>query len=366
MSGSSNSILTKYQDLQCVENCKNLDTATYFDQPVLQTLQMFLGELLCWVPVLIRKYQTSKSKSALNHNNETERLMDQAEDIDNFVDTQRRRPTWKDSIILAIPSTCDLLGTTLMNIGLLYTPVSIYQMTRGSVILIVGLMSVIFLQKRITKLEWVSLLVVFLGVFFVGLSGYIEDQRESISNFEDTETSLDVIIGMTLIFMGITMTAIQFVVEEHILSYLSVEPMEIVGYEGLYGSLLTIIVIFIGYIVYGKGYFDIVIAFRQIFENNAVLYSSVLIMFSISIFNFCGITLTNLLSATSRSTIDTSRTLLVWLISLVIGWEQFHWLQLAAFTLLVSGTLSFNGIVQPENWAIVPNWLKDLEGELHT
>ena len=37
----------------------------------------------------------------------------------------------------------------LMHIGLLYTPVSIYQMTRGSLVLFVGFLSVVFLRRRL-------------------------------------------------------------------------------------------------------------------------------------------------------------------------------------------------------------------------
>ena len=36
-----------------------------------------------------------------------------------------------------------------MNIGLLYTPVSIYQMTRGSLVLFVGILSVLFLHRHL-------------------------------------------------------------------------------------------------------------------------------------------------------------------------------------------------------------------------
>ena len=75
---------------------------------------------------------------------------------------------WK-VLLLWIPAACDLMGTTvsfsrlishscmrcltyrtqLMNVGLLYTPVSIYQMTRGALVLFVGVFSVIFLRRRL-------------------------------------------------------------------------------------------------------------------------------------------------------------------------------------------------------------------------
>jgi drug/metabolite transporter (DMT)-like permease len=46
----------------------------------------------------------------------------------------------------------------LMNVGLLYTPVSIYQMTRGALVLFVGMLSVMFLRRRL----WLYQSVLFL------------------------------------------------------------------------------------------------------------------------------------------------------------------------------------------------------------
>lgn len=42
-----------------------------------------------------------------------------------------------------------------MNVGLLYTPVSIYQMTRGALVLFVGTLSVIFLHRRLWLYQYV-------------------------------------------------------------------------------------------------------------------------------------------------------------------------------------------------------------------
>lgn len=45
--GCANSLFTKYQDNQCVENCDDPNPArrVLFEQPVWQTLQMFIGEV---------------------------------------------------------------------------------------------------------------------------------------------------------------------------------------------------------------------------------------------------------------------------------------------------------------------------------
>lgn len=326
--------------MQCVGHCDDPLNAELFDQPVLQTLQMFIGEMFCWFPIIYAKFGNRKQSVRL---------------VSSTITTKRDIKTFKDSVVLSLPALCDVLGTTLMNIGMIYTPVSIYQMTRGSIILIVGLLSVIFLKRRITKLEWCSLFVVSLGVGLVGLSGYLNDQS---SGLEDGESSLDVLFGMCLIFIGIILSASQFVIEEHVLSNYDVAPMRLVGFEGIYGTLITVSGMILMHVI---GLFNMVNGFKQMFTNGVVLITSFGIMVSISSFNYFGVSLTSQLNATARSTIDTCRTLLVWVISLAIGWESFHSLQLFAFVLLVMGTFSFNGVIQPESWEFVPNWLKDLE-----
>lgn len=101
-----------------------------------------------------------------------------------------------------------------MMVGLLYTPVSIYQMTRGALVLWVGTFSVIFLKRRLwlyqyvmlfscllverishdsispQTLRWLSLVTVMLGVCIVGLSGslakdtgYPDAEGKSVINF---------------------------------------------------------------------------------------------------------------------------------------------------------------------------------------
>lgn len=76
-------------------------------------------------------------------------------------------------------------------------------------------------------------------------------------------------------------------------------------------------------------------------------------------FNFFGLSVTRSVSATSRSTIDTCRTLFIWLVSLILGWESFKWLQVIGFALLVYGTFLFNDIVRPPLKACLPRDLRD-------
>ncbi|KAL2000229.1 hypothetical protein VTN02DRAFT_3389 [Thermoascus thermophilus] len=138
------------------------------------------------------------------------------------------------------------------------------------------------------------------------------------------------------------------------------EPLKVVGWEGIFGFLVTTVGMIILHLAVGRteagryGYFDAKEGWRQVTSNRVVAITSVLIMISIGGFNYFGLSVTRSVSATSRSTIDTSRTLFIWLVSLVLGWESFKWLQVVGFALLVYGTFLFNDIVRPPLRAWIP------------
>ena len=86
-------------------------------------------------------------------------------------------------------------------------------------------------------------------------------------------------------------------------------------------------------------YFDIPRGWHQIIFTPTVLLSCLAIMISIGSYNSFGLSVTSRVSATMRGTIDTCRTLGIWVVSLAVGWERlvwpFSWLQVAGFGMLV-------------------------------
>ena len=68
-------------------------------------------------------------------------------------------------------------------------------------------------------------------------------------------------------------------------------------------------------------------------------------MVSIAFFNFAGISVTKEMSATTRMVLDSVRTLVIWGVSLGIGWQVFHFLQLIGFFVLVVGMCIYNDLI---------------------
>ncbi|KAJ4304693.1 hypothetical protein N0V90_000220 [Kalmusia sp. IMI 367209] len=384
LTGVCNTLLTKYQDMQCVKNCDSPSKKyrQHFEQPVLQTLQMFIGESGCWLVIgLFSAYQRFKSRragyeaipEANGEGTATPALSEESEtpEVANPLrpahpdDEGRVALTGTNVLLLALPACCDIAGTTLMNVGLLFVAASIYQMTRGALVLFVGLFSVWFLKRHLGLYKWFSLFVVVFGVAIVGLAGAITrddkatpshaalaDTARSILRKEETtmtapSQAVMTIIGVLLIAGAQIFTATQFVLEERIMEKYSMEPIKVVGWEGIFGFLVTLLIMIILHFAIGTGYFNAREGLYQMTHYPAIAISSLLIMISIGGFNFFGLSVTRTVSATSRSTIDTCRTLFIWIVSLGLGWETFKWLQVVGFALLVYGTFVFNDLVRP-------------------
>ncbi|EME88142.1 uncharacterized protein MYCFIDRAFT_159345 [Pseudocercospora fijiensis CIRAD86] len=384
LTGVCNTLLTKYQDMQCVADCET-DHPRLFEQPVIQTLQMFVGESGCWLVVflgyLFRRLRTPGHTTPIDeirydpvHNQETDDDDDERAEgdlstsqtlvdptnivvkaaIDAELEHHDRAPLEGYKIfLLALPAICDICGTTLMNVGLLFVAASIYQMTRGALVLFVGLFSVLFLKRHLGGWKWASLFVVVLGVAIVGLAGV-----KAVSAME-THTAAETVLGFFLIAFAQVFTATQFVLEESIMERYSMDPIQVVGWEGVFGFLVTLVGMgvlhgAIGQTAKGQGgYFDAREGFYEMFHYRAIGITSILIMISIGGFNFFGLSVTRSISATARSTIDTCRTLFIWLVSLGLGWETFKWLQIVGFALLVYGTAIFNDVLRPPTVAFL-------------
>ena len=309
-----------------MRNCDDPDPKKreHFEQPVIQTAQMFIGEMGCWLVVgafwVYSRYAGTSLKRSLNGpayhaiDNVDEQADTDAQSIRSNAplnpaikvllkdEEGRIHLTGYKLCLLALPAICDICGTTLMNVGLLFVVPSIYQMTRGMLVIWVGLFSVLFLKKKLHLYQWFALVTVVLGVSLVGLAGalYSDDGGKSASTAElarstamaiaiaaQSPEALQTIMGIMLIAGAQIFTATQFVLEEFILEKYALEPLKVVGWEGIFGLGVTLLGIIMLHLTIGRtpegqfGYFDAVEGWREITSYRSIGVSSILIMISI-------------------------------------------------------------------------------------
>ena len=106
-------------------------------------------------------------------------------------DTDKDQPKPNPFLFLP-PAICDVTATSMMYIGLNMTSASQFQMLRGSIMVFVGILSRIFLKKR---LEWFRLLgmaVIVVGICMVGAADFFDNGGE---DGEDEPTLSKAVIG---------------------------------------------------------------------------------------------------------------------------------------------------------------------------
>lgn len=303
---------------------------------------MFVGEMGCWLviaafalyrrlfpqqtPLLVGGYQQigSDDSTEVEADDNLGRASSTQEEANPALkplvpNADERLPLagWR-VFLLAMPACCDIAGTTLMNVGLLFVAASIYQMTRGALILFVGLFSVLFLRRKIFLYQWSALFIVVAGVAIVGLAGAIapnpqaqpappvpppikdgsaftvRDAAQHVKTAAVASGALQTILGVLMIAGAQTFTATQFVLEEWILEHYALEPLKVVGWEGTFGFLVTLVGMIILHLAVGRtdagrnGYFDMREGWREITHYRVIALTSVLIMISIGGFNFFG------------------------------------------------------------------------------
>ena len=326
VAGTCNTMVAKIQDML------SSDGNIYW-HPYFQTATMFVGELMCLFVYLgdraINVPQIPKPPAP-------------------------KKPGIKAKLgplIFALPAAIDLCGSTLMMIGLGLTYASVYQMLRGSLVVVVALYSVVFLKRTLFRHHYVGVVCVTGGVLIVGLgSVFIGGASSHASNPA---------LGAILIVVAQFVEGWVFIIEEKFFGDITVPPLLAVGTEGCSGVLYFCILLPILYAIpcynqsmcSGHGHVEnFLYAFKQLGYNGMLMFTFWAYIFCISFYNWSGLSITKNASSLHRSIIDNSRILFVWIIDMILGWEIFYWVQLIGCVLLAFGTLVYNEVL------ILPFW----------
>ncbi|KAI1301309.1 Solute carrier family 35 member F6 [Halotydeus destructor] len=300
-----------------------------FKHPFVQAASMFGGEALCLIiHKVLMCYYSSKNVAE--------------DDLPTLVKGKSCNP-----FLFMIPGMFDMVGTSVMYIGLTMTYASSYQMLRGAVIIFTGIFSVIFLGRKLKMYEWLGISIVVVGLGMVGGSDMVGVAAEG-GNSKKTY------IGDGLVVLGQIFTAGLFITEEKLISGRSVSPLTVIGWEGIFGLIiLSLLIIPMSFIKVGGTIFpnpngcieDPIDAFYQIKNSWKVAICFLGCVLSIPCFNATGVSVTKELSATTRSVLDMLRAVMIWVFSLAVGWQKFSIYQLLGFVVMMSGVLLYNKMI---------------------
>jgi drug/metabolite transporter (DMT)-like permease len=351
ITGSINTIANKLQ-----QNTESLGIKYKGHQKFI-TFCMFNGEFLC---LFFYWLKDGRKKSKTSEIIESE--------LEPNINIKKKAKFW----YFLFPALFDILGSSISSISLSFLPSSIYQMFRGAIIIFTCTASILFLKNKYYRHHFLGICIVVIGLIIVGVNAAIGGQDEFDSK---------IVLGIFLVVLSQVFSCLLFISEEKILKHYDVPPLKAVGMEGMWGVGCYIILLFIFYFIRCEDWYDIlkdnicikdgvggdlrfenaIFAFKQIWDSWRIkLYLSMYVL-SIAFFNFSGLTISKYASATSRTIVDTLRTILVWSFFLVMPFvpedtkETFSWLQLLGFLVLILGGLIYNEILVLPFWGFATN-----------
>lgn len=329
VTGSINTLSTKWADRMTSVGLDGKDRP--FVHPFLQASTMFLGEVACLATFKLLYWYYSRKQDGSETREKT------TAGNTNF-----------KALILLPPAMCDMVATSTMYIGLNLTYASSFQMLRGSVIVFVALLSIAFLDKKLRGIEWAGIIFVISGLSVVGMSDFFSGT--SSQEHKDTNS---IITGDLLIIAAQIITAFQMVYEEKFVKDKDIPALMAVGYEGFWGfvvlgSLLVPFYWIPAYPPFSANPRDVLEdtpdGLVQLYNNGLLLLAMLGTFVSIAFFNYAGVSVTKEISATTRMVLDSVRTLVIWVVCLGLGWQDFNYLQVIGFALLLIGMCLYNNV----------------------
>ena len=357
ITGSINTIANKLQ-----QNTKSMKVKYKGHQKFI-TFCMFNGELLCLLLYWIkegRHKRKQKSETLISNNVENEK-------------NQKKEPKiW----YFLFPAIFDILASSISSISLSFLASSIYQMFRGAIIIFTCIASILILKSTYYRHHFLGIFIVIIGLAIVGLNAILNGDSSS----ENPS------FGIFLVILSQVFSCFLFITEEKLLKGYEIPPLKAVGLEGMWGVSVYIVLLFIFYFIRCEKwpkflkdgvcirdkeneddencsirFENAIFAIKQIYASRDLKIFLSLYVLSIAFFNFSGLTISKNVSSTSRTIVDTLRTIVIWTFFLTMPFvpedtkETFSWLQLLGFSILILGSVIYNEILVLPFWGFADN-----------
>jgi len=352
VAGTINTVATKLQDMTPVDA-----DGTLFYHPALQSAAMFLGEALCLGGAAFQTARAGRRRG------------------DDAAARAPSRASRTAILAFALPAACDAAATTALNMGLALTSASSFQMLRGTLVAWAGLFTQVLLRRRLRAHHWFGIFLIAAGAAVVGAATVVFEgggggggggrggvaagglpSPSSPPPPPSPASASNPALGIALIIASQAVTALQFILEEALLSRHRLPALLAVGLEGAWGLVLCAAALPLLGAPFSRPdgslappIDDVRAGLAAVAASPRLAGSMALTIASIAAFNACGLSVTKRLSGAGRAATDATRTLAVWGVALVAGWETFGpggWLKVLGFALLLLGAALFNGLVR--------------------
>ena len=259
-------------------------------------------------------------------------------------------------LILLIPAFLQVCGTSIMYVGLTLTSASSYQMLMsGSFFVFTNILSG---GRSSSWAKRCGILLVITGVVSVVMVDHYHPEAALMKTNTSTPIqkaleasawphATDMAIGDMLIIFAQIIVAFQVVYEEKFIANHNIDPLLLVGCEGLYGFCMMSLLFIPMYYVEVEARFgqnpnkrieDVDAGIDQISNSWKLSFAFFLFVGTSAMFKISRIIIAKKrFFSTTRVKLDTLRTLLVWTLALVFSWESYCHYKLVCMQTITTG-----------------------------
>lgn len=116
---------------------------------------------------------------------------------------QRDVIPWKTVAVLIVPSLCDLFCTLLLLVAQLYITASLWQMMRGSIIIITALLKRFALGHQLKIHMWLGVSIITLAMILVASTSFVGPSSDVLAGSKDPR------VGILLVLVGCIAQGVQ-------------------------------------------------------------------------------------------------------------------------------------------------------------
>ena len=215
-----------------------------------------------------------------------------------------------------IPGICNMFNSLFRWASLIYIAASVGEMLISGMELALSVLAARLIRRRlVSRRRWLGVGVVVVGITLIGLADVLLGSKDESSS-PTAGDSRESLIGIFLIIGQCVLSVLQDIAEEIFMQAGEFPPTLLLGMEGVFGFMITLVLFFALGSVFEK---DPSETLQDLQEDKAFLISysiGLTLLFTVTgIFN---IKATQVTSAMTRNVWKNLRTVLVWVITLLI------------------------------------------------
>jgi len=233
----------------------------------------------------------------------------------------------------ALASLFDVCAEILIILGLSLTHASVTEMLKTTMVVFVGLLSLYFFPGFIINWkQWCASFIMLCGSLLVILQSYLTGATDA-----DTVSET---LGAFLVIAAQLFYGLEFVVEEKLIDHSKIKGLHVNKAVLVFAlgvlSMTGACILQLPWQAITSDFQSLPDEIKQYFEYRSLWLSGIGISIAVMGFDLAGLGISEVMGSDRRAiSVAAFQVAIVWSISIGVGWEDFSWLSLAGFLMIL-------------------------------